>query len=414
MVLIPAKMGRINKRALLGRLQRIGQASRADLAKSLGLSQPTAGKIADELLRLGLLEEVDEVAAASLLRARAADRRGKVGRPGRILRLNRTQPRFLAIQLGVSETNLAVLPVGVEPEDRWTVQTKTPASAEGWVRQLKAMAEKIPQHEFWGVLVSVPGIVDEASARVLFSPNLHWTEAVELPALIQQVWSAPVELVQEERALALGHQSVDANEEDFLLVDFGEGVGGAAIVSGKLYTSPLPLSGELGHTPVLGNRRKCGCGAVGCIETLVSKRGLLQSFAAACRGARNTWESLTEAVAARGVPRWLAETLDATADVIAGALNVTGLRRVIITGILTELAPGVMEYLSLAILRGAMWARFGELVIETAPRRRAAGLVAIGIDRLALPMEKNNRMEEASPTALAPNRAFRGWLSYNE
>lgn len=414
MVLIPAKMGRINKRALLGRLQRIGQASRADLAKSLGLSQPTAGKIADELLRLGVLEEVDEVAAASHLRTRAGDGRNRVGRPGRILRLNRTHARFLAIQLGVSETNLAAVPIGVEPEDRWTVQAKTPASADDWVRQLKAMAAKIQENNFWGVLVSVPGIVDEPGARVLFSPNLHWTEAVELPALVQQVWPAPVELVQEERALALGHQSVDANEEDFLLVDFGEGVGGAAIVSGKLYTSPLPLSGELGHTPVIGNRRKCGCGAVGCIETLVSMRGLLQSYGAAHRGSRPTWESLGKAIETRGVPRWLAGTLDATGNVIAGALNVTGLRRVIITGTLTELPPVVMNHLSRAIMTGAMWARFGELVIETAPRRRAAGLVAVGIDRLVLPMEQNGRLEDMSPTASVVNRTFRGWLSYNE
>jgi len=32
----------------------------------------------------------------------------------------------------------------------------------------------------------------------------------------------PVVLVQEERALALGHQQFDPESEDFLLVDFGE------------------------------------------------------------------------------------------------------------------------------------------------------------------------------------------------
>ncbi|MBZ5497474.1 MAG: ROK family protein [Acidobacteriia bacterium] len=414
MVLIPAKMGRINKRALLGRLQRIGQASRADLAKSLGLSQPTAGKIADELLRLDVLEELDEKTAAVLTGARAADTRGKVGRPGRILRLNRSRPRFLAIQLGVSETNLAAVPVGVDAEDRWTVQVTTPASAEGWVHQLKAAAAKIPQNEFWGVMVSVPGIVDEPEARVLFSPNLHWTEAVDLPKLVQQVWPSNVVLVQEERALALGHQSVDDNEEDFLLVDFGEGVGGAAIVAGKLYTSPLPLSGELGHTPVLDNLRKCGCGAVGCIETLVSVRGLLQSFSISHRGARLTWESLCRAIENNGVPRWLTETLNATAVVIAGALNVLGLRRVIITGTLTELPAAVMDHLTRAIVMGAMWARFGELEVESAPRRRTAGLVAVGIDRLVLPMETDVRMEDVASTAAVPHRALRGWLSYNE
>jgi ribosomal protein L19E len=54
-----------------------------------------------------------------------------------------------------------------------------------------------------------------------------------------------------------------------------------------------------------------------------------------------------------------------------------------------------------------MWARFGELSIETAPRRLAAGLVAVGIDRLALPMEKNSRIEEMLPPAPVPYRALR-------
>ena len=47
MVVIPSEMGRLNKRALLDRLQALGTASRVSLAKSLGLSQPTAGKIVD-------------------------------------------------------------------------------------------------------------------------------------------------------------------------------------------------------------------------------------------------------------------------------------------------------------------------------------------------------------------------------
>lgn len=373
-------MGRINKRALLGRLQRMGQASRADLAKSLGLSQPTAGKIADELIELGVLEEIDGEEIAG-----QADSPAKLGRPGRMLRLNRSEARFLAIQLGVSETSLAALPVGAEPEDHWAVQVRTPGSTEEWVRQLRSAAARIQQKSYWGVLVSVPGILDEPAGRVLFSPNLHWTEKADLPELVRRVWEAPVALVQEERALALGHQYVDPEREDFLLVDFGEGVGGAVIVAGKLYANPLPISGELGHTPVLHNPRVCGCGAVGCVETLVSTRGLLQSFTEVHRKARNSWTALAGWVAERGVEAWLAENLDAAAVVIAGALNVIGLRHVIVTGSLTELPPAVMEYLSQAIVKGAMWARFGEVEVESAPRRRTAGLVAVGIDRLVLP-----------------------------
>jgi predicted NBD/HSP70 family sugar kinase len=303
-----------------------------------------------------------------------------------MLRLDRTHTRFLGIELGVVETKLAPLPVGAQREDQWTTQVETPKSAEEWLASLQAPISRLRQDGLLGVLVSVPGIVDEPGGRVLFSPNLHWTEGVELPSMIRQVLDVPVVLVQEERALALGHQMFDPNNEDFLLVDFGDGVGGAIIVGGRLYANAVPISGELGHTPVIGNMRSCGCGAQGCVETLVSTRGLLQSYAAAHPDGRHSWADLVEHVNQAGVPGWLATALEATAVVIAGALNVLGLRRVIITGSLTELPPAVCQHLANAIGKGAMWARFGKVECQSAPRRRTAGLVAVGIDRLVMPM----------------------------
>jgi predicted NBD/HSP70 family sugar kinase len=393
MVLRPDKMGRFNKRALLARLQLVGLGSRAELAKSLGLSQPTAGKIAAELLRMGVLEEVEGGENGPLTRP-------KLGRPGRMLRLNRRRPRFLAIQLGVFETSLAALPVGVDPEDRWAVRVKTPGSAEEWVKQLSSVSLKFPQKQFWGALLSVPGIVDEQAGRVLFSPNLHWTESADLTGLVRRVWQLPVALVQEERALALGHQYAHGAAQDFLLVDFGEGVGGSAIVAGKAYASSLPLSGELGHTPVIGNERLCGCGAIGCVETLVSIRGLLRSFAAVHPDSTPTWTALTENIQKNGVESWLASTLDSTAVVIAGALNVLGLEHVTITGSLVELPPAVMAHLSRAVVEGSLWARFGNVTVESAPRRRSAGLVAVGIDRLIMKMQAGPDHEGAGSAEL--------------
>jgi predicted NBD/HSP70 family sugar kinase len=302
-----------------------------------------------------------------------------------MLRLNRAATRFLGIQLGVSETSFAQLPVGVSGEDHWKLNVPTPGSAEAWRDQLQETAARIKQKNFWGVLVSVPGIVDEKNSRVLFSPNLHWTERSDLTRLIQSVWSVPVIVLQEERALALGHQASDPSNDGFLLVDFGEGVGGTIVVGGKLYTNPLPLSGEVGHTPVRGNNRTCGCGAIGCLETLVSTRGLLQSFSEAT-GQKPAWPALVKHVSESGVATWLADTLESAATVIAGALNVVGLRRLILTGSLNELPPAVIRYLSGAISRGAMWGRFGNIEIEGAPRRRMAGLVSVGIDRLVVPM----------------------------
>ena len=387
MIYVPSRMGQLNRRALLRQLQKLGVASRADLAKALGMSQPTAGKIVDELLTAEVLEEIE------LPEANGTESVSR-GRPGRQLRLNQSQSRLLAIQLGLQETTVAGLSLGVADEDEWhfafSLEGGEASPAKAWEKQLRAAAQKIGGKDFLGVLLSVPGIVDESANRVLFSPNIHWTEKADLAAIVGRVWKVPVLLVQEERALALGHHLVNPECEDFLLVDFGEGVGGAIIVDGKPLANPLPISGEIGHTPVLGNQRRCGCGATGCMETLVSLRGLLESFAAVQGGKKSSWADLREYVSQKGIPAWLAQSLDAAAVSIAGALNVLGLRRVVITGSLTELPSDVLAHLSQAIQNGSMWAKFGSVDCVAATRRRTGGLVAIGIDRLIVPDTKEN------------------------
>jgi predicted NBD/HSP70 family sugar kinase len=382
MIYVPSRMGQLNRRALLRQLQKLGVASRAELAKALGMSQPTAGKIVDELIAAEVLEEIE---VADTNGAEASLR----GRPGRKLQLNHSKSRLLAIQLGLWETTVAALALGFPETDQWqatfSLASAEPDPARVWEKALRAAAKKIGAQDFLGVLVSVPGIVDEATNRILFSPNIHWTEKNDLAQIVRRVWKLPVLLVQEERALALGHQLANPDCEDFLLVDFGEGVGGAIIMDGKPLANPLPISGEIGHTPVLGNLRQCGCGATGCMETLVSLRGLLESFTAATRNKKNSWPQLREHILEKGIEPWLAQSLDAAAIAIAGALNVLGLRRVVITGSLTELPPTVLAHLSRAVQNGSMWAKFGQVECVAAPRRRTAGIIAVGIDRLIVP-----------------------------
>ena len=117
MIYVPSRMGQLNRRALLRQLQKLGVASRAELAKALGMSQPTAGKIVDELLEMDVLEEVAEMGSAMATATPPAN----VGRPGRKIRLNHSRAKILGIQLGVNTTTLAGLTLGVADEDQWPV-----------------------------------------------------------------------------------------------------------------------------------------------------------------------------------------------------------------------------------------------------------------------------------------------------
>jgi predicted NBD/HSP70 family sugar kinase len=392
---LPASLRRTNQRTVISLLLRLGSASRADLAKAAGLSQPTAGKITTELLELGIIEEAGSTVTEGRTRPKTGSPR--LGRPGQLLRLESHHPRFLAIELGVSETSISALPVSVRLEDTWEHVFPTHQSPEEWLKELKTVARKIPSGRFWGVLVSVPGIVDESAGTILSAPNLHWLEQANLPELIREVWDLPVLLVQEIRALALGHLTAAPGGEDFLLVDFGQGVGGALVLDGKLYSQSLPVSGELGHTPIPGNARACGCGAVGCLETLVSQRGLLESFTAAVPANRrrhgSNWAGLVKHVHEHGLEPWLADTLSTTGKVLAGTLNMLGINRVVLTGSLNDLPESVLQHLAAKLKEGALWARFGTVICQAVPHRRAAGLVAFGLDRLVLPLQEESPVQ---------------------
>ncbi len=380
---IPSSLRKINRRLILRHMVQVPTAARGELAEVAGTSCVTAGKIVDELLEQGVLETAE------------MRRESRPGRPGQSLRLNTRAARFVLIQLGAAHTRLAYAALGTAEESPWAVEMETPGSAREWERAVREALEKLLPRRgggVWGALMSVPGIVDESAGRVLFSPNVHWSEGVDFPQMLRSMTNVPVEMVQEIRALALGQLAASPMQKDFLLVDFGHGVGGASVVGGALYPGALPLVGELGHTPVMGNTRPCGCGSIGCMETLLSRRGFFQSIQEhgdkRAAGGKYSWGMVEQHVREHGLEPWLMQSLQAGAASIAGALNVLGLGRVVITGAVTTLPEAVKSYFAGEIRKDVMWGKFGEVAIDFAPRRRMRGLISVGIERLVVGIER--------------------------
>jgi glucokinase len=258
------------------------------------------------------------------------------------------------LQVGVRFTRLAVLPVAIPSEDQWLAEFPTPTSAQRWLKQIEALWEP---HRDKGLMtvVSLPGVVDEGSGRVYLCPNLRWLEKANLEESLGRVFGSDLAFKHEIRLLALGHLAAEPESGDFLLVDSGSGVGAAAVIGGKLFGASVPLSGEIGHVAVPGNDRPCGCGAVGCLETLISRAGLLAS--AAENGQPASWPDLLAHLTDRPLPRWLKQSLESTAVDVAAALNLLGLRQVVLTGAFHELPPSCIEYLADSVRQHAMWAR---------------------------------------------------------
>ena len=376
---VPANLRLTNQAALLGQLLGSKTASRAKLAKATGMSKPTTGKIIEDLMRAGVVEEIEVLEGG----------RPSVGRPGKQLRLATTRPRFVVVDLGVEMTRVSGLPPAPPEQERWEVQFKTPTKAEAWQEKVAQCADKIQLRRPWAVLVSTPGVVDERAGRVLLSPNLHWSERADLPSMLRQIWSAPVSLVQEVRCLALGELGSHPDGDDFIMIDIADGVGGALMLGGRLYQGALPMSGEIGHTPIPGNDRPCGCGGRGCLETLASQRGLIQSLRESMTHAPSHALTFADVVKAadRELPAWMRATFDAIATCVSAALNLYGVRRAVIVGRIAELPEPATAYLIGVIQRASMWSRFETVVVTMAPKRISRGLVIAGIHRFVMPTD---------------------------
>jgi glucokinase len=236
-------------------------------------------------------------------------------------------------------------------------------------------------------MVSVPGLVDETAGKVLLCPNLQWCERADLPAALFEVFRAPVRLIQENRALALAEVGTRASPSDFFLVDFGDGVGGTIVVSQRPYEGSVATTGEIGHTPIYGNQRQCGCGNRGCLETLIAEPWLVRTLAELTGNPNATFADVCRAAQGAELPKFLAEALTAAAECIAGILTVCGLKRVVLSGIIRELGPGATDHLTACIRRSAMWSRFDTVEVELVQRRRARGLTIAGIQRVVMPTD---------------------------
>lgn len=71
----------------------------------------------------------------------------------------------------------------------------------------------------------------------------------------------------------------------------GTGVGGGIIIDGKIVEGFAGMAGELGHMAIVPDLEaiQCGCGKIGCLETVSSATGIIRMAKDAVeRGDRTT------------------------------------------------------------------------------------------------------------------------------
>jgi predicted NBD/HSP70 family sugar kinase len=71
----------------------------------------------------------------------------------------------------------------------------------------------------------------------------------------------------------------DPDRRDILVIHGEVGIGGGIVADGRPYQGRLGFAGEFGHMVVERGGRRCGCGRVGCWETVIGLSRLIEMAA---------------------------------------------------------------------------------------------------------------------------------------
>jgi glucokinase len=196
--------------------------------------------------------------------------------------------KVLAIDLGGSHATCAIV------QDR-TILTSEEITAHGaenlrellvrLVDTFKRLSSQmgISLKDCNGIAIGFPGLVSTRATQVL-STNAKYEDApaFDLAAWGRETLGLPLRIENDARLALLGEVYAGAAQgfTEVVMMTLGTGIGGVAMIEGKLLRGKHSQAGCLGgHIPVLFSGRSCTCGGIGCAEAEASGWALPLVFA---------------------------------------------------------------------------------------------------------------------------------------
>lgn len=260
---------KVNTSLVLNSLRLHAPISRAELANRTNLNRSTISNIINSLINDGLVEELDFMES-------------KIGRPGIALTLKPGGGAIIGVEINVGF--ISVILTDFVANILWRELTEfSPAKtrdeiiekAEKSIDQAITFA-KTKHLRLLGIGLGVPGLVNVQKGELLFAPNLGWRD-VPLRMMWTQRFHLPLYIENEANLGALGEYYFGLGREidNFIYLSSGVGLGGGIIIDGKLFKGGWGFAGEIGHIQRDPKGELCGCGRIGCWETQVGPRAVL-------------------------------------------------------------------------------------------------------------------------------------------
>ena len=218
--------------------------SRAELARKLGVSRPTASSVCESLLEKNLICECGKGKSTG-------------GTAPTLLSVNKDVPGVIGIDFGYTDKMSAVLIDGAGDIVSQQEITFDPADLKSIIQSAGTLVSELKkQGEVRGVALALSAVIDENSRRVLKSVNPLFCEAGFLPVL-EAGLELPVFTANRSRAAAISEAFGGAadREMDFALISLGKSVGSAFWCGGRLFSGAASAAGEIRNLRLQSNER---------------------------------------------------------------------------------------------------------------------------------------------------------------
>lgn len=256
----------INRRAVLNLIRTKQPISRADLARISGLQRSTISLIVEDLMEGHWVLE---------------------GPTGRLPRGRR--PTFLRLNddrviIGVDIRPLQITVALADVNGKFTSQEVMPTDAnpriaiDGVIERIQRLLRSCGGKKVEGIGISLPGRVEPGSGRLVFAPNLKWTD-FGIAEAVEKATGFDVEMENAANACVLAAVWFDHFESrNMVVVTVSEGIGAGILVNGRLARGFSGMAGEFGHVPLDPDGPLCSCGSRGCWEVFASNRAALRYY----------------------------------------------------------------------------------------------------------------------------------------
>ena len=320
----------LNRGRVLESLRELGVASRAELARSTGLSPATVSTLVGQLVEAGMV--VDAPASVS--------RRNQGGRPPALITLDPSVGVAIGIDFGKRHLAVAVCDLSHEIlAERWRTMHEDYDARTGVEGAAKLVGEALERSgtapdRVLGVGLGMPGPIHRSTGTVGSSAILPgWTD-VRIAEVMSERLEAPVHVDNDANlgALAELHWGAGQGASTLVYLKMATGIGAGLVIGGRVFHGAGGTAGEIGHATVDEAGPICRCGNRGCLEMFAAAPALAELL----RPTRGevTGERVVE-LALEGDPgcrRAIADAGSYTGHAVANLCNLFNPERIVVGG----------------------------------------------------------------------------------